>query len=154
MDIVLFTYWRSVEALHYQITVSIFCLAIKYILTKVCTFLDIMLLHTGWHHPQWTWVWVNLGVGDGQGGLSCCGSWGRKELDTTDWMNWTESPSLLWQGSNSFKYLRLSFFQIPQIIRKLFDLDPFMKNKVNNLLFEIHLYFFPLTLISNACMLL
>ena len=24
------------------------------------------------------------GVGDGQGGLACCGSWGRKELDTTD----------------------------------------------------------------------
>ena len=23
-----------------------------------------------------------LGVGDGQGGLACCGSWGRKELDT------------------------------------------------------------------------
>ena len=25
-----------------------------------------------------------LGVGDGQGGLACCGSWGRKELDTTE----------------------------------------------------------------------
>ena len=24
------------------------------------------------------------GVGDGQGGLACCGSWGRKELDTTE----------------------------------------------------------------------
>ena len=24
---------------------------------------------------QWTWVWV---VGDGQGGLACCGSWGRR----------------------------------------------------------------------------
>ena len=23
-----------------------------------------------------------LGVGDGQGGLVCCGSWGRKESDT------------------------------------------------------------------------
>ena len=23
------------------------------------------------------------GVGDGQGGLACCSSWGRKELDTT-----------------------------------------------------------------------
>ena len=27
---------------------------------------------------------------DGQGGLACCGSWGRKELDTTEWLNWTE----------------------------------------------------------------
>jgi len=25
-----------------------------------------------------------LGVGDGQGGLTCCGSWGHKELDTTE----------------------------------------------------------------------
>ena len=24
------------------------------------------------------------GVGDGYGGLACCGSWGRKELDTTE----------------------------------------------------------------------
>ena len=34
----------------------------------------------------------NLGVGDGQGGLACCGSWGRKELDTTERLNWTENP--------------------------------------------------------------
>ena len=27
------------------------------------------------------------GVGDGQGGLACCNSWGRKELDTTDQLN-------------------------------------------------------------------
>ena len=30
------------------------------------------------------------GVGDGQGGLACCDSWGCKELDTTEWLNWTE----------------------------------------------------------------
>ena len=44
-----------------------------------------------WHHglngrdSEWT-----LGVGDGQGGLVCCDSWGRKESDTTEWLNWTE----------------------------------------------------------------
>ena len=27
------------------------------------------------------------GVGDGQRGLACCGSWGRKELDTTERLN-------------------------------------------------------------------
>ena len=43
----------------------------------------------GWHH----WLdgrgfgWT-LGDGDGQGGLACCGSWGRKESDMTEWMNW------------------------------------------------------------------
>ena len=30
------------------------------------------------------------GVGDGQGGLACCDSWGHKELDMTEWLNWTE----------------------------------------------------------------
>ena len=29
------------------------------------------------------------GVGDGQGGLVCCDSWGRKESDTTEQLNWT-----------------------------------------------------------------
>ena len=39
---------------------------------------------------QWTWVWWTLGVGDGQGGLVCCSSWGHKESDTTELLNWTE----------------------------------------------------------------
>ena len=28
-----------------------------------------------------------LREGDGQGGLACCDSWGRKELDTTERLN-------------------------------------------------------------------
>ena len=45
----------------------------------------------GWHHwlggreSQWT-----PGVGDGQGGLACCNSWGRKESNMTERLNWTE----------------------------------------------------------------
>ena len=31
-----------------------------------------------------------LGVGDGQEGLVWCNSWGRKESDTTERLNWTE----------------------------------------------------------------
>ena len=44
-----------------------------------------------WHHRLnghgfgWT-----LGVGDGQGGLACCGSWGCKKSDMTEWLNWTD----------------------------------------------------------------
>ena len=30
------------------------------------------------------------GAGDGQGDLACCNSWGRKESDTTERLNWTE----------------------------------------------------------------
>ena len=31
------------------------------------------------------------GYGEGQGSLACCSPWGRKELDTTEPLNWTES---------------------------------------------------------------
>ena len=46
----------------------------------------------GWHHRldghefEWT-----PGVGDGQGGLACCNSWGHKESDTTERLNWTDT---------------------------------------------------------------
>ena len=34
------------------------------------------------------WLYLrNPVVGDGQGGLACCGSWGRKESDTTEQLN-------------------------------------------------------------------
>ena len=52
----------------------------------------------GWHHwldgreSEWT-----PGDGDGQGGLACCVSWGYKELDTAEWLNWTE---LNWESGN------------------------------------------------------
>ena len=47
---------------------------------------------TGWrqrlngHEFGWT-----LGVGDRQGGLVCCDSWGCKEADMTEQLNWTDS---------------------------------------------------------------
>ena len=45
----------------------------------------------GWHHwldereSEWT-----PGVGDRQGGLACFNSWGRKESNATERLNWTE----------------------------------------------------------------
>ena len=51
----------------------------------------------GWHH------WLNghgfgwtPGVGDGQGDLACCSSWGCKELDTTEQLNWGNTFSWFW----------------------------------------------------------
>ena len=35
---------------------------------------------------------VPLPSPDGQGGLACCNSWGGKESDTTERLNWTELP--------------------------------------------------------------
>ena len=45
----------------------------------------------GWHHRlAWCGFGLTPGVGDGQGGLVCCDSWGRKESDMTERLNWTE----------------------------------------------------------------
>ena len=50
----------------------------------------------GWHH------WLNghesdvssVGQGsyDGQGSVACCSLWRCKELDMTEWLNWTDIP--------------------------------------------------------------
>ena len=37
-----------------------------------------------------TWVWVNSGSSWWTGRLACCSSWGCKESDTTELLNWTE----------------------------------------------------------------
>ena len=43
----------------------------------------------GWHHQLDGHEFEQAsGVGDGQGGLVCCSPRGRKESDTTDWLNW------------------------------------------------------------------
>ena len=60
----------------------------------------------GWHHRldahEFGWT---PGVGDGQGGLACCDSWGRRELDTTEWLNWTEQKQKILRkgGKNTQK---------------------------------------------------
>ena len=46
----------------------------------------------GWHHwldgREFEWT---PGDGNGQGGLACCNSWGLKESDTTERLNWTDN---------------------------------------------------------------
>ena len=62
----------------------------------------------GWHHGldgrefEWT-----PGDGDEQGGLACCSSWGRKELDMTEPLKWTE---LNWWLTSA---LPVSCFNLP-----------------------------------------
>ena len=48
---------------------------LEYVLGRVFS----RILRFGW----------TLEVGDRQGGLVCCGSWGHKESDTTERLNWT-----------------------------------------------------------------
>ena len=54
----------------------------------------------GWQRMRWLdgitdsmeFEWIP-GDGDGQGGLVCCDSWGHKEWDMTERLNWTELNS-------------------------------------------------------------
>ena len=42
----------------------------------------------GWHHQLNGHEFEQAaGDGEGQGSLVCCSSWGRKELDMTEWLN-------------------------------------------------------------------
>ena len=77
----------------------------------------------GWHHwldgREFEWT---LGVGDGQGGLACCDSWGLKESEKTEWLNWTELTEL---GSKALQtwiaglcYYRVHILRICQIKSK------------------------------------
>ena len=72
---------------------------------------------TGWHHRldglefEWT-----PGDGNGQGGLACCDSWGRKESDTAEWLDWTE---LNW---DKYQYicLGITWPQSPLVLKWLY----------------------------------
>ena len=45
----------------------------------------------GWHHRPDGYEFEQApGVGDGQGSLVCCSPFGRRELDTTAQLNWTQ----------------------------------------------------------------
>ena len=49
----------------------------------------------GWHHRlDGREFERTLGDGDGQGGLTCCDSWGCKELHMTQRLNCTEASAV------------------------------------------------------------
>ena len=74
----------------------------------------------GWHHwldwreSEWT-----PGIGGGQGGLACCNSWGRRESDTTERMNWTELNLKVPGAKDKDQLLIFFFLFIPQMTRNL-----------------------------------
>ena len=59
----------------------------------------------GWHHRLHGHEFEQApGVGDGQGSLVCCGPWGRKKLDMTEWENWTEPKPNFLRGTNGNQF--------------------------------------------------
>ena len=104
----------------------------------------------GWHHWldgckfEWT-----LGVGDEQGGLACCDSWGHKESNTTEWLNWTESNTVKGFGIVSkaevFIFLELSRFfdDLTDIGNSISGSSVFSKSSLNIWKFTIHILLKP-----------
>ena len=59
---------------------------------------------------RWAWVWVNGSLW-WKGGLVCCNSWGHKESDTTERLNWTVL-NWLWVIANEALQKSLNSWQI------------------------------------------
>ena len=82
----------------------------------------------GWHHwldgreSEWT-----PGDGDGQGALVCCNSWGCKESDPTEWLNWIEysHSCLIWCLCVVFLYSFIFY------ISREYKVGSFFKKKSN-----------------------
>ena len=96
----------------------------------------------GWHHRldghefEWT-----LGVGDGQRGLACYDSWGCKESDMTEWLNWIELNSLF--NSDGLLTLPLKFWDVISIVIHMQELVHLLTSKKTKEFYSC-IYSFPL----------
>ena len=90
----------------------------------------------GWHHRlnghefEWT-----LGVGNGQGGLACYDSWGRKESDMTEGLNWTE--------------LTLNSLHVVRLAMNLWSGRAILKFAVSNSNIRQYPCWFPICILTN-----
>ena len=65
----------------------------------------------GWHHQfNGHELGQTLRDGEGQGGLTCCSPWGRKESDMTEQLNLTAKSCL------TCKYIMLTIFYLRVIL--------------------------------------
>ena len=119
---------------------------------------------SGWQRMRWldgiTWLdghgfgWT-LGVGDGQGGLACCGSWGRKESDTTERLNWTEWHFLVYLAffTLNVQFLKMRLCNYGKILLKIYPQRKKMQTKQRHIIYLDKLLFlstkFPLKFPEN-----
>ena len=66
-------------------------------------------------------------TGDGQGSLACCSPWGRKESDTTEWLNWLTDRYIIGENSIFKSTLNLPIYSFWKIC---IDMFPLWMNKV------------------------
>ena len=97
----------------------------------------------GWHHRLNGQEFEQTpGDGEGQGSLACCSPWGRKESDTTEWLNNKNIPTNTLRAS-----LKAATFKCPYVICSLLDLS-----LLNTFLSLPHYKIFPLNSPSKLIM--
>ena len=79
----------------------------------------------GWHH----WlkgheVGLTLGVSDWQGGLACYSSWGYKELDMTERLNWTNPWEVVMYMAVYLCVFPFKTYNLRLIMSKTLDKSP------------------------------
>ena len=76
----------------------------------------------GWHHQLNGHEFEQAPeVGDGQGSLACCSSWGRKESDKTEQVNWTEHN----KSSKQLSISSYNYYPLGMRIFKIYSLRNF-----------------------------
>ena len=102
----------------------------------------------GWHHRldghefEWT-----LGVGDGQGGLACCDSWGHKESDMSEWLNWTDAWFM--QIKWDFMLLALKQHRVHRNVTGFYVLNTILQQR--NRILSCRSWFFPIIKMKLLC---
>ena len=87
-DITLPTKFRLVKAMVFPVVMY----GLRVGLWRRLSTEELMLLNCGVGEGSWEDEMAGLhhGLNGLDGGLACCNSWGCKESDTTEWLNWTE----------------------------------------------------------------
>ena len=89
--------WDKMLLLQTNLNSLLFMTSFTLLYLSLLVFLKILSIVSTYFVTCWIHHWLDghefewtPGVGDGQGGLACCDSWGCKESDKTERLNWTE----------------------------------------------------------------
>ena len=87
----------------------------------------------GWHHRLYGHEFEEVpGTGDGQGSLVCCSPWDLKELDTSEWLNWTV-VNLKWMAKITCMYILLKELPISRnVIQVVWSIRLYWKIRTVN----------------------
>ena len=103
----------------------------------------------GWHH------WLNghkfgwtPGVGDGQECLVCSGSWGHKESDMTQQLNWLTDSQFNWFSTHTSTFFKSRYIICWLLDTAIWYTGKLLREWILRVLFRRRKYFFSLFIVS------